>query len=340
MSENDVILGSSEKKEKKEKKDKKKDKKKKDKKKIDALGDSVDSLSLKSLDDYDDERFKPVRNPAFNPALVSPLSSPAKSRNSVLSDSNGSNSDEKWTISSKSKDIPLIQTNTGANAGPNNASTTEKSPLTPAELQGYAAQKFIPTNSYAHLDPSKSENAYAAFNHLQKVIMANKNVATDANQLPRNDDIASSQQQRVRQQEQQQHPSEQKNQPQQPQQPQQQRAQAPAQPIQQQARSVAQQASPSKQSPPSKQQSQQRPTQPQQQQQSSKLKPRTDGAPVVQYVRALWNYTAQIPTELSFNANDSFAVLNQQPDGWWYAELLDPNRKKRGLVPGNYMTPK
>lgn len=287
MSENDVIIN----KEKKEKKDKKKDKKKKkDSKKLDTLGDSVDSLSLKSSDEYDDARFKPVRNPAFNPALTSPLSSPIASRNSTISDSNGGN-DEKWTISLKNKDMPRIQTNTGANSGPN----AEKSPLTPAELQGYAAQKFVPTGSYAHLDPSKSENAYAAFNHLQKVIMANKE-GTEANQPPGND----SAQQRVKQQPQ---PQQQQKQQQQP------RAQAQAQ----QPRYVAQQSPPAKQSPlakqslPANQQQQQQHLQPhrhpvqgqqQQQQQPTKQKPRAerlaDGAPVLQYCRALWNYTAQV----------------------------------------------
>lgn len=267
MSENDVIIN----KEKKEKKDKKKDKKKKkDNKKLDTLGDSVDSLSLKSLDEYDDDRFKPVRNPAFNPALTSPLVSPAVSRNSIVSDSNGSNN-EKWTISSKNKDLPLIQTNTGAISGSN----AEKSPLTPAELQGYAAQKFVPTGSYAHLDPSKSENAYAAFNHLQNVIMANKE-GSDANQPPRND----SAQQRVKQQPQQ------INQPQQQQQ-QQQLQQQPRAPTQTQQSPQAKQLPLTKQSPPAKQQ-----------QQSIKQKPRaerlTDGAPVLQYCRALWNYTAQV----------------------------------------------
>jgi len=318
MSENDVIVSSPEKKEKKDKKDKKKDKdkkKKKDKKKIDALGDSVDSLSLKSSDDYDDEKFKPVRNPAFNPALVSPLTSPATSRTSIISDSNGSNSDEKWTISSKSKDMPLIQTNTGANAA-----TAEKSPLTPAELQGYAAQKFVPTNSYAHLDPSKSENAYAAFNHLQKVIMANKDSATKANQPPKSDAAASSQQQQ--------------NQPQQPQQ-QPPRAQAQAQPLQQQTRSVAQQSPLARLSPPTKQalppkqspsttkqqpqqqhrQPQQRPPQPQQQQQSSNPKPRTerlaDGAPALQYVRALWNYTAQVNITITVVVQDHEIIMTK-----------------------------
>ncbi|CEP18768.1 hypothetical protein [Parasitella parasitica] len=311
MSENDASIN----KEKKEKKDKKKDKKKKNRKTMDTLGNSVDpSTSSKSSDEYDSERFKSVPNPAFNPALATtPLSSPAASRNLSMIDSNGSN-DENWTISSKSKDMPFIQANTGANA-------TEKSPMTPAELQGYTAQKFVPTGSYTHLDPSKSENAYAAFNHLQKVVMANKEGNSSA-------------QQRVVQQQ-----PQQKNQPQQ---------QPQTQPFQQhRPRSVAQQSpSTNKQplsmtQPPLKQQPplQQQQYQHRHSQQHIRANRLADGVPVVQYVRALWNYTAQIPTELSFNAKDHFAVLNQQPDGWWYAELLDPSRRKRGLIPGNYMTP-
>ncbi|KAI9315111.1 hypothetical protein BX666DRAFT_2113377 [Dichotomocladium elegans] len=62
-----------------------------------------------------------------------------------------------------------------------------------------------------------------------------------------------------------------------------------------------------------------------------------DGAVVLEYVRAIWTYEAKIPSELSFMSGDGLAVINKQIDGWWLAELMDPQRRRRGLVPGNYM---
>ncbi|ORY95381.1 hypothetical protein BCR43DRAFT_515507 [Syncephalastrum racemosum] len=56
-------------------------------------------------------------------------------------------------------------------------------------------------------------------------------------------------------------------------------------------------------------------------------------------VRAIWSYEAKIPSEMSFMAGDLLAVFNKQADGWWEAELMDPQRRQRGLVPGNYMDP-
>ncbi|KAI7886025.1 hypothetical protein K492DRAFT_203571 [Lichtheimia hyalospora FSU 10163] len=63
----------------------------------------------------------------------------------------------------------------------------------------------------------------------------------------------------------------------------------------------------------------------------------SDGTPILGYVRALWGYEAKIETEMTFKAGDTFAVIHKQPDGWWEAELLDPSRRTRALIPGNYM---
>ncbi|KAI8380606.1 hypothetical protein EDC96DRAFT_491543 [Choanephora cucurbitarum] len=41
---------------------------------------------------------------------------------------------------------------------------------TPAELQGFAAQRYIPSSTYAHLDPTQHENAHLAFKQLQKIV--------------------------------------------------------------------------------------------------------------------------------------------------------------------------
>ncbi|SAL97452.1 hypothetical protein [Absidia glauca] len=63
-----------------------------------------------------------------------------------------------------------------------------------------------------------------------------------------------------------------------------------------------------------------------------------DGTVYKHKVRAMWSYEAKIDSELSFQANDSLAVIRKQPDGWWEAEILDDKRRQRGLVPGNYMS--
>lgn len=143
------------KKEKKDKKDKKdKKEKKKDKKRIVSLGEAVEPANFRSSDEYlDNERFKPVRNPSFNPALISPLTSPTSSIHSTTK------TDEKWIITSnRSRDsLPAVR---------------PESPLTPAELQGFASSKYVPSAGYAHLDPTKHKNAHSAFDQLQKVVMA------------------------------------------------------------------------------------------------------------------------------------------------------------------------
>ncbi|KAI8092877.1 uncharacterized protein BX664DRAFT_328371 [Halteromyces radiatus] len=63
-----------------------------------------------------------------------------------------------------------------------------------------------------------------------------------------------------------------------------------------------------------------------------------DGTVYKHKARAMWSYEAKIDSELSFQANDTLAVIRKQPDGWWEAEILDDKRRQRGLVPGNYMS--
>ncbi|KAI9283002.1 hypothetical protein BC943DRAFT_328086 [Umbelopsis sp. AD052] len=63
-----------------------------------------------------------------------------------------------------------------------------------------------------------------------------------------------------------------------------------------------------------------------------------DGTPILEYVQAQWSYKARIPdTEISFETNDVLAVITKQQDGWWEAEVLDQRRRRRGLVPSNFM---
>ena len=52
-------------------------------------------------------------------------------------------------------------------------------------------------------------------------------------------------------------------------------------------------------------------------------------------VRALYDYTATIPEEFDFQANDVIAVTATPEDGWWSGELLDENRR----VPGRHIFP-
>ncbi|KAI7905834.1 uncharacterized protein BX663DRAFT_497795 [Cokeromyces recurvatus] len=226
----------------------------------------------------------------------------SSSSTSSTSNNDNNNNEERWIISSKRKEVPVIQI-------PSSPVKEKKSTSpTPAELQGFTAQKFVPGSSYSHLDPAKSENAHAAFNHLQKLLSNNNNTNSSSSNgsssripIERKEDPESSSSRPKVIQQQQQH-----------------RVQSPNNSEIPQRQNQAQQIKNNKSTCPER---------------------TMDGMPVLQYVRALWNYTAQIPSELSFNANDKFAVLNRQPDGWWYAELLDSNKRTRGLIPGNYMTP-
>ncbi|KAI9286920.1 hypothetical protein BC943DRAFT_320269 [Umbelopsis sp. AD052] len=61
-----------------------------------------------------------------------------------------------------------------------------------------------------------------------------------------------------------------------------------------------------------------------------------DGTPVVEYARALWSYSAKIPTELSFQAGDVMAIINKQDDGWWEAQSMAYPNLQRALIPGNF----
>lgn len=195
----------------KEKKEKKKGKKEKKKEK--TVGESVEAINLnkKSSDEYlNNDRFKPVRNPSFNPSLISPLSSPVPSATQALAANNKNNRDEKWIISSTLKE--------------NGRVNNEKSGSTPAELQGSAVQKHIPNDGHGRPDPTEPENAHSAFKRLQQLVMT--------------------------------------GQPKQQQQQQQQQTQRP----------LGTDASNRNDRP-------------------NRL---PDGAPIVQYVRALWNYTAQV----------------------------------------------
>ena len=50
----------------------------------------------------------------------------------------------------------------------------------------------------------------------------------------------------------------------------------------------------------------------------------------------MYVYQAAIPEELSFAKGDILAVLKQQDDGWWEAEIVGVQGRP-GLVPSNYL---
>jgi len=60
---------------------------------------------------------------------------------------------------------------------------------------------------------------------------------------------------------------------------------------------------------------------------------------LVMVVRALYDYTATIPEEFDFQANDIIAVTATPEDGWWSGELLDENRRVNGrhIFPSNFV---
>lgn len=55
--------------------------------------------------------------------------------------------------------------------------------------------------------------------------------------------------------------------------------------------------------------------------------------------RAMYQYQAAIPAELSFAKGDILAVVVQQDDGWWEAEIVGGQPGRAGLVPSNYLQP-
>ncbi|KAI1297777.1 Proline-serine-threonine phosphatase-interacting protein 2 [Mortierella claussenii] len=65
-----------------------------------------------------------------------------------------------------------------------------------------------------------------------------------------------------------------------------------------------------------------------------------DGRPILFYVRAMYDYDATIPEELSLKGGDILGVLHTRDDGWWEGHLMDEVRGPiRGLFPSNFTEP-
>ncbi|BFZ58757.1 formin-binding protein [Savitreella phatthalungensis] len=64
-----------------------------------------------------------------------------------------------------------------------------------------------------------------------------------------------------------------------------------------------------------------------------------DGRVIMTMARALYDYAAAAPEEVSFNADDLLAITDIRQDGWWIGEhTRGPQRSRRGLVPSNFFT--
>ncbi|KAI9248650.1 hypothetical protein BY458DRAFT_526277 [Sporodiniella umbellata] len=307
-----------------QKKDKKEKKKEKKEKKEKA---EKDQAAL------EEERFKPVANPAYNPLPAS--------------------EEEGWTVSSSRSSLPL---------------SVSSQNLTPAELQGFAAEKFVPSSGYAHLDPSQHKNAHSAFERLQQVVretqQQNPSKPPSIQPLPK---LTPPNKQPV--------PTPSPARPTMPvssfgtppiranpsatgpheRPPHTLPPESPKQQVSGEHYRVSPSRPPQPQLPPhhirpqpSSYRPQQRPIHsqplprhptPQQPRPPPFVQRLEDGMRVMHHARAIWSYNAKIASELTFAANEYFGVINKQPDGWWYVELLNPQRRRRGLVPGNYMAP-
>ncbi|KAF9434870.1 Proline-serine-threonine phosphatase-interacting protein 2 [Entomortierella beljakovae] len=75
-------------------------------------------------------------------------------------------------------------------------------------------------------------------------------------------------------------------------------------------------------------------------QHQSTLRMAPDGRPILFYVRAIYDYEATIPEELSLKEGDILGVLHTRDDGWWEGNLMDDYRGlMRGLFPSNFTEP-
>lgn len=62
--------------------------------------------------------------------------------------------------------------------------------------------------------------------------------------------------------------------------------------------------------------------------------------PILFYVKAVYDYDAEIPEEIALHEGQVVAVLATQLDGWWEGEIQDPNGViRRGIFPSNFTEP-
>ncbi|GMM49334.1 hypothetical protein DASB73_002920 [Starmerella bacillaris] len=61
----------------------------------------------------------------------------------------------------------------------------------------------------------------------------------------------------------------------------------------------------------------------------------SDGQPVIKHAKAIYDYRAAIPEEVSFRKGDVLLVVEMQEDGWWYCQVN--GTEKYGLAPHNFL---
>ncbi|GMM33070.1 hypothetical protein DASC09_003950 [Saccharomycopsis crataegensis] len=65
----------------------------------------------------------------------------------------------------------------------------------------------------------------------------------------------------------------------------------------------------------------------------------SNGRPVLRHAKAIYEYNASIPEEVTFKRKDLMLVLAMQDDGWWEVEVLNNRGSRFGLAPSNYLVP-
>ncbi|KAI0221303.1 formin-binding protein [Massospora cicadina] len=70
-----------------------------------------------------------------------------------------------------------------------------------------------------------------------------------------------------------------------------------------------------------------------------KASARPDSRPILFYVKAVYDYDAELPEEIGLREGQLVAVLATQLDGWWEGEVQDGNSVRRGIFPSNFTEP-
>lgn len=66
---------------------------------------------------------------------------------------------------------------------------------------------------------------------------------------------------------------------------------------------------------------------------------RPDTRPILFYVKAVYDYDAEILEEIALREGQIIAVLATQLDGWWEGEVQDGSSVRRGIFPSNFTEP-
>lgn len=67
--------------------------------------------------------------------------------------------------------------------------------------------------------------------------------------------------------------------------------------------------------------------------------PESEERPVLFHVKAVYDYDAEIPEEISFREGQMISVLATQLDGWWEGQIRENNTIRQGIFPSNFTEP-